>query len=426
MADASGVAAPWTLYRPAQRWGFLAILFLVSLCNYVDRQVLSVLIEPIKHEFHVSDAMMGLLGGFAFAALYAVLGLPIARWSDRGDRRVIITLSIAAWSVMSLLCGFARSFWLLAAARMGVGIGEAGAVPPAQSLMADYFPPRQRGKVFAVFTASATFGYLIAFSGGAWIAATHGWRMAFIALSAPGLLLAVITFAGLREPRRRAAIAAAPPAEPLRASLIALARKPSFVILTLFMVLYYFVAYGAVIWFPAFLVRVMHQDLSKVGALYGLVSTVSALAGTLGGGWIVDALTRRDPRWLAWFPALCLLCAFPLYEAGLWFRQIEVFYAVGFIAGTALGCGLPATFALLHRVCGSARRALAVAVIFFFANLLGLGFGPLITGALSDWFTARVGPSGLTYALMIAMSLLVPCGVTLFFAGRTLEADAEA
>jgi predicted MFS family arabinose efflux permease len=425
--DATSTPAPiWRTYSSAQRWGFLAILFLVSMSNYVDRQVMSVLIEPIKAEFQVSDAAMGLLTGFAFAAFYAVLGLPIARLADRGDRRLIITVSILIWSVMTMVCGLARSFTVLALSRTGVGIGEAGALPPAQSLIADYFPPAQRTRALSIFLLSAMAGYLIAFAGGAQIAAAYGWRAALIALGAPGLLLALVTLF-LSEPRRRRGYdQSAAVQEPLGVALSALVRKPSYLLVNVAAVLYFFVAYGAVTWFPAYLGRVLHLKLTEIGAWYGILGAAGALVGNLAGGFITDTLAQRDVRWLARAPGLILILCTPLYLLAITSDSPVVFFAVSFIGGIGLSASVPALFSVVHAVCGSARRAMSVAILLFWANLIGLGCGPLVTGALSDLFTARLGPVGLRWALAAALTILVPTGLALWASERTLVRDMEA
>jgi predicted MFS family arabinose efflux permease len=426
MTTKEASASVWTLYRPRQRWFYLAILFLVCLSNYIDRNVMSVLIEPIKTEFKVSDAMMGLLTGFAFAAFYAVLGIPVARLADRGDRRKVITVSLVVFSIMTMLCGFARSFWLLALARTGVGAGEAGAIPPAQSLIADYFPPAQRSRALATYMSSATVGYVLAFSVGAWLAENYGWRAAFIALSAPGLLLAAVTFLGLSEPRHRfPAAAGAPAQEPFTATLAALFSKPSYVSLNIAIVLYFLVAYGVLTWYPAYMGRVLHLKLSQIGGVFGAISALSTLLGTLGGGWLTDALAKRDPRWTARLPGAILIASFPLFEIGLASDDVRVFLATYFITGLGIGAAVPAMFTVLHRICGSGRRSIAVAIVFFLSNLLGLGFGPLITGALSDRFSAAFGQIGLRYALMTAVITVIPCGAALWMTSRTLTQDAE-
>lgn len=426
--DATPAPTPaWQAYSPAQRWVFLAILFLVSMSNYVDRQVMSVLIEPIKAEFQVSDAMMGLLTGFAFAAVFAVLGIPIARLADRGDRRLIITVSITIWSVMTMVCGFARSFALLALSRTGVGIGEAGALPPAQSLIADYFPPAQRTRALSIFLLSATAGYVIAFAGGAHLAAAYGWRTALIALGAPGLLLALVTLFGLSEPRRRPGYDRTTAAqEPLGVALKALVRKPSYLLVNLAATLYFFVAYGAVTWFPAYLGRVLHLKLTDIGAWYGILGAAGALVGTLGGGFITDALAKRDVRWLARAPGMILIACAPIYLLAITNDNPVVFFVLAFVGGVGLAASVPALFSVLHAICGSARRAMSVSILLFSANLLGLGFGPLVTGALSDLFTARLGPVGLRWALAAALTILVPTGLALWASERTLVRDMEA
>ncbi len=420
-------APRWTLYSARQRWGFLAILFLVSLSNYADRHVVSVLIEPIKTEFQVSDTAMGLLTGIAFAATYAILGIPVARLADRGDRRLVITASLAVWSVATIACGFAKSFPMLVLARLGVGVGEAGAIPPAQSLIVDYFPPDQRTRALAIFMSSASFGYLAAFVGGAAIAAAHGWRWAFIVLGLPGLLLCLLTWFGLAEPRRHAAIAvAATPQEPLKLALTLLAGKRSYVLTVVAMILYFMVAYGALTWIPAYLTRVLQVDLVRISIAYGAASMAAALVGTLLGGWVTDRIARRGNSALATVPGLTLLAVWPIYQAMLMVDDIALFLQLNFIGGLALGAAVPAMFSVIHLVCGSARRSMAVAVAFFFANLVGLGIGPVITGALSDAFTASFGPVGLRYALMVAMTMMLPAGLALCLAARSIESDAEA
>lgn len=417
----------WQLYGQGQRWGFLAILFLVSLSNNADRTVMSVLLEPIKLEFDVSDAKMGLLSGFAFAAFYAVLGLPVARLADRKDRRLIITLALAAWSVMTMLCGVARTFPQLFLTRMGVGVGEVGAIPLSQSLIADYFPPAQRARALAIFISASTVGYLIAFGVGAHLAAAYGWRSAFIALGAPGLLLCLLTWVGLKEPRRLPGRAVR---EATNESLVntckALARKRSFVLLVVAMVLFYLVTNGAVSWFPAYMVRVLKLSLADTGVAFGLTGAVGSLTGTLCGGWLLDKLAVRDARWLGWLPSLLMIVTWPIYTLALLTDDFTLFLSMTLAAGITLGAAVPALFTLLHRICGSQRRALAVAIILFFANLLGGGFGPLITGAVSDVFTASMGSVGLRYALLSTMAILVPAALTPIFIVRSLERDSES
>lgn len=404
-----------------RRWLYLAILFLVTTSNYVDRQIVGILLEPIKREFGVSDTVLGLLTGFSFAIFYATLGIPVARYADRGDRRLLISLSLLVWSFFTFVSGFAQQFWHLVVARIGVGAGEAGAVPPAQSLVAAYFPARERGIAFGILMMSGTAGSLIAFIGGAFIAENWGWRAAFLAMGAPGILLAAVAFMGLDEPRRPMEHQA----EPLARSFAALLSKPGFRALTAAMILYFVVSYGAVTFLSPMMVRVYGVSLSAIAASYGVAAAFGTTIGSIAGGWITDRLARRDPRWVPWSGAVVLLCAAPVYLIMLAMPSLAGFAAVGLIANILFAAAVPPFFAHLHAICGGARRATAVALIFFFANLIGLGLGPLLTGALSDAFSAHLGPGGIRPALMIAVVAFLPSGWFMIRAGVTLHADME-
>jgi MFS family permease len=418
---------PSELYSPARCWSFLAVLFLVSTSNYVDRNIISVLLEPIKAEFGVSDTLLGLLTGISFALFYATLGIPVARWADRGNRKTIITLSLTIWSAMTALCGMAQSFWQLALARVGVGAGESGALPPAQSLIADYFGPARCGRALAIFMSSAMCGYLLGFVAGAHIAMAYGWRAAFLIVGLPGLVLAILVHFVLHEPRTLPQFSHAPGSqESLGATFRALIAKRAFMYLVSGMVIYFLIAYGAIVFLPSYMVRVLEIPLAQVGTAYGTVSAVASIAGTLLGGFLVDRLSKRNIAWLGWVPAGGLVLTFPMYEVMLLAPTFQLALVFAGLAGVALNAAVPAMFTCLHAICGSARRAMSVAVVFFFANLIGLGLGPVIAGALSDAFSAIHGPVGIRYALLIVMTLLVPCAWLLVLAGRHVATDMEA
>jgi MFS family permease len=425
--DDSGDKAPvWTLYSKRQRWTFLSILFLVSTSNYIDRQLVSILLEPIKSEFGVSDTMLGLLTGFSFALFYATLGIPVARFADRGNRRVIIAGSIAVWSFFTAICGFASQFWHLAVARIGVGAGEAGAIPPAHSLLADYFPPEERGRALGIFMISATVGYLIAFVGGSQIAVNFGWRSAFFVMGIPGLLLAVIVFFGLPEPRSLPGRSLGlDDRETIRQSWTALTAKPGFINLTIAMVLYFVVAYGGFIFLPSFMVRVHGQSLEQVGIIFGLISAINAVLGTVIGGYAADKLCKRDARWIAWGPAIAMALCAPIHVAAMIAPTFNGFLILSFIGGIFVSAGPPMLFAHLHVICGSPRRATSVALMFLFANLIGLGLGPVMSGALTDLLTARMGEGGIRWSLVVVMTIFLPAGWFAWRSARTLNTDAE-
>lgn len=409
-----------------RRWGYLLILFLVGTSASLDRVIISVLLEPIKREFGVSDTLLGLLSGASFALLYAVLGVPVARWADVGNRKRIITLALAIWSLMTALCGLAQSFWQLALARVGVGMGEAGAVPPSQSLLIDYFPARQRALALSIFTASGVSGYLIGFAGGATIASTMGWRWAFFLVGLPGLALALIAHLGLKEPRATLGY-------PLRgntgegffASLRVLWQRPTYRHLLLGLMAWSFFAYGALVFVPSYLVRVLQLDLARVGTAYGLVSALSALVGTLGGGLLADRLAASDKRWLLRLPAIGTVMALPCYLVSFMSDSFAVFLLATGLASTLVLGALPTIFAGAHVVCGSSRRAVSVAILLFATSLIGATAGPLATGVVSDLLKPSFGEHALRWSMVLTTVALPVSAWLLLRASVTLPRDEE-
>ena len=426
-SEAQDAAAPWQLYRPGQRRTFLFVLFLTGTSNYADRNVIGVLLEPIKAEFGVSDTMLGLLTGLAFAIFYVTVGLPIAWLADRGNRQKIIVWSITVWSIMTVLCGMAQNFWQLALARVGVGAGEAGAIPPAQSLIADYYPPEQRAGALGIYMMSSMAGYILGMVAGGWVAQHYGWREAFIVIGLPGLLLALASRFFLREPRLIPRFAVAPEAtEDAQVSIRRLLAKPAYRNIVYALVLYFLMAYGALVFTASFMIRVHGLTVAEAGALFGAMSAVGAVIGNLGGGKIGDMLAKRDIAWLARFPGIILILALPLYVGAFAVGDLVLMAAISLVGGTLLTGAVPAVFAAMHTVCGSRRRAMAVALAFFFANLVGLGAGPVLAGAISDHFAGIYGPAeGLRYALMIMSLTFLPAGIFMLRAAKHLRADAE-
>jgi MFS family permease len=416
-------------YSARRSWLMLAVLFGVATCSYLDRHIIAVLLEPIKKEFGVSDTLLGLLTGFAFAIFYATLGIPVARWADRGNRRLVITLSLLAWSTFTALCGVATSFWQLAVMRVGVGAGEAGAIPPSQSLLVDYFPPEKRSTVLAIFISSATLGYLVAFVGGAALAQHFGWRIALIAVGLPGLLLAVIAHFTLDEPRMRqkatALAGGRKSSGTLWSAIGELKAKKSYVWALGGAASYGLVAYGAMIFMPSFMVRSLHVSLAEVGVMYGGLSAVSALVTTLLGGWLADKLGKRDVRWYAWLPAAACALAFPFQILSMLSNSFTAYLVWSTVSGLFIGVGIPSMFTALHAVCGSKNRSLAVAIFSFTMSLIGSGLGPLITGAISDAFKASAGVESLRYAIMIASCFFLPAAGCLYRCAQGMLRDLE-
>ena len=418
---------PWDLYTPGNRRAFLSVLFLVGCSNYVDRNVIGVLLEPIKAEFQVSDTMLGLLSGLSFALLYATLGIPVARWADRGDRKQVITIALVAWSSMTVLCGLATTFWHLLAARFGVGAGEAGAVPPSQSLIADYFPPTDRARAIGIFLMSSSAGYVIGLAGGGFIAQHYGWRAVFIFFGLLGFVLLPLARIVLKEPRK------ALHAETLHggdestvAACRALLVKPAYRSMLGALVVYFLMASGALVFIVSLMIRAHGLDVAQAGALFGAVFAIGALIGNFGGGAFADRLAARDVAWLARVGGWGMIVAIPFYELALASSTVMAMLPWLLAGAIAIHAAVPPVFSAVHVVCGSKRRALAIALIYFFANLIGLGLGPVMTGMLSDALGAVYGPAeGLRLSLMVATGALLPAGWLMLRAARTLKADAE-
>ncbi|WP_297339703.1 MFS transporter [Pseudophaeobacter sp.] len=420
-------AYPWDLYSGKQRWVFLAVLFLVSTSNVVDRQIVTVLLEPIKAEFGVSDTMLGLLSGLAFALFYVTLGLPIARLADSKNRKVIIGAAITVWSLMTVLCGVAQSFFQLALARVGVGAGEAGAVPPSQSLLADYFPPERRSLALAVFFMSAAAGNVLGLIVGGQIADAYGWRWTFVIFGLPGLLLALLVWFVLDEPRNLPKFKVeTKDTESFREALAILKKKPAFVNSVIGMVLYYTMIYGVLTFSISFVIRTQGLSLADASAYYGAIGLIAAIIGNPFGGWLADKLSKSNTAWLGRLPGYGFLLAFPLFLTSYLTGSLTVLLVFLALGMFVMMMATPPIFSCLHAVCGTARRATAIAIAYFFANLIGVGLGPVITGVLSDYFAASIGPAeGLRYALAVMTVLYLPSAFFMLRAARTLEQDSE-
>jgi predicted MFS family arabinose efflux permease len=373
----------------------LALLVVVYTCNFIDRSILSILQQPIKEELHLSDAQLGLLGGFAFALLYAVLGVPIARLAERKNRRAIITASLVVWSAMTALCGLAGSYPVLLALRVGVGVGEAGAGPATQSLIADYFPRERRATALSIYSMGIPIGILFGAVLGGVIAQRFGWRSAFFAVGLPGLGLALLTQTTLREPARGHSDTGAErlaaqysPAPSLWAVLRLLGSKPAFLHLAAGATLASFGAYGVNAFGGVFFIRNFHLSLSQAGLALGLITGVSGGLGTLAGGLVTDAAAKRDQRWYVWAPALGQLIAAPLlalgYMAHSWQTAVLWLVFPPLFQASYLG----PSFGVMHNMVEPRMRATATALLFLTINLIGLGFGPTLVGVASDLYAA--------------------------------------
>jgi MFS family permease len=397
-ASTLGTAERPAIAPSAYAYYVLGVLMLVYVVNFIDRQVLSILMEPIKRDLGLSDSQLGVLSGFSFAIFYALAGLPIARLADRTSRRNIIAASLALWSGMTALCGLAASFPQLLLGRVGVAIGEAGAGPAAHSMIADIFPHGRRSTALAVFATGVPIGILVGLIAGGWLNQAFNWRVAFVVIGLPGLVLSALLMATVREPLRRETPLAG--IGSLSEAVRTLWAVRPFRYLALASALHAYTAYGALQWSPAFLIRTFHLTTRETGLALGLMTGLTGIVGTLGGGWAGDLLGRRDARWYAALPALMIALGLPFFLAAyLWAPTAGWALALLFVPNLFGNSFTGPTYAVVQTLMPDRTRALASAVLLFIISLIGFGLGPFIVGLASDLMRASLGVGSLRRAL---------------------------
>ncbi len=409
------------------RYFVLGTLTLVYVFNFIDRQVVNILGQAIIDDLGLSDAQFGALSGIAFAAVYATMGIPIARWADVGVRRNVIAISLTIWSGMTVACGLTQNFWQMLLARAGVGIGEAGGSPPAHSMISDIFPANERSTALSIYSMGVYGGILVGYVAGGYLASVFSWRVAFIVVGLPGIVLAVLLRMFVKEPPRGLAEARQDHKPPsIGVVLNLLWTRHSFRHIALGCALHTFVTYGLGNFMPVFLGRVHHMPISEIGTWLGLVAGLGGLTGTFFGGYFSDKLANRsgDMRWHLWVPLLSTLAAMPFY----WLTFIFMDNAIGavlswFIPTVIGGMYLGPCISMTHGLVGLRMRALASAVLFFVLNLIGLGLGPMVTGVVSDLFRPAYGNESIRYALASMVFVNVWCAAHYYMATRTLRAD---
>jgi predicted MFS family arabinose efflux permease len=373
--------------------------------NHVDRQVMVILSEPIKQEFGLSDTQLGMLTGFLFAAFYATLGIPFAMWADRGNRRNIIAIALTIWSGMTAISGFAGNFWHLALARMGVGIGEAGGTPPATAMIADVFPPKRRALALGIYTTGISFGILIGFILGGAIAAKYGWRMGFFVAGVPGLFVAALMMLTVAEPRRgqsenRVEDSDAPS---LKDTLSFFLSQRAMVSLLLGGVFVCVSANAFLVGIPLYLIRVHEVPIGELGVALGL------LMGGLGGvgaiiiGGICDKLSEKDLRWRPWTILLTGIIAFPFIVWFLYAPDKATAYWAYVVPGVVGLLYASISYTAMQELVPVRMRAMASAVMLLCLTLIGIGFGPVILGLISDYYNPSLGANSIQRALTIIL-----------------------
>lgn len=406
----------------------IGLLCVVTAFNYMDRMALAVLSPLVQADLQLSDAQLGLLIGFAFSVFYAVCGIPIGRWADRGVRRDIIAAAIGLWSVMTALTGAAQTFWHLFLARVGVGVGESGSITPGASLLCDYVPLKRRAGALAIMAFGTSVGVLSGMTLAGWLGEMFNWRVTFVLLGLPGLLLALVVRLTLREPARAATnLAGANDAPPsLGETVIFLYRCRTYRMVLLYLVANGFVQYGLNQWWPSFFSRLFALTPSSVGLYLGTAIGACGGIGVLMGGVIADKCVRHGLRRPLVIGAAAMSLSIPMAVGSLFAPSVGA--AGVFVAVTALLWGIPggAVLAAQYSVVTSRMRAAAGSIAIFLSSVLGFGLGPFSVGIVSDLLAPSLGAASLRYALLLPVVATVFTVVALLAAAKVLPDDLAA
>ena len=394
----------------------LILLMLTYLLSFMDRQILSILIEDIGKDFTLNDTQRGVLMGLAFSLFYAGLGIPVAWLADRANRKNIIAASVTIWSIATALSGTAAGFWSLFAARVSVGIGEAGGTPPAHSMLGDYFKKSELTRALSVYSIGPPIGAALGLFAGGWLADQFGWRTAFVVVGLPGVLVGIIVYLTVREPER-GKFTVATTDTPIRQgfwdSFVSLCKQPAYVGALCGHTLQYISGFILMSWAAVIMIRTFNASLSEVGLLLGLGILLGSPPGMLLGGFLSDKLAYRDARWMAWIPAIALVLAMPFYLGAMFVSDIVSMAVLIGIGAFFVGVSYAPNIGIIQTSVRPDQRALASALLLLTANIIGMGFGPLISGWLSDVLKPEYGASSINIAVAICQITFIPAA--LFF-----------
>lgn len=423
----SVVDSPDNHYRSKKAcWYALVLLTVVYSFNFIDRQLLAILQESIKADLGLSDSQLGLLTGLAFAVFYVTAGLPIARWADRGNRRNIVSLSLFIWSFMTAASGFVQNYTQLLLARVGVGVGEAGGSPPSHSIISDIFPANRRATAIGFYSMGVSIGILFGFLAGGWLNEFFGWRIAFLVVGLPGVLLAIIVRFTLAEPIRGLHDGVAPPTDgtPFKEVLHVLWTRKTFRHMALGAGLNAFCGYGTINWTASFLIRSYDMPTGELGTWLSLIVGLGGAIGVFGGGLLADRLSSRDQRWYTWLPALAGFIAVPFIAGVYLVDGAYLALTMSIIPGLLFQVYLGNTIATTHAIVGPHMRATASAILFLIINIIGLGGGPWVVGMLSDSLAPSLGVESLRYAMLYVIPPVMAWSATHYWlAARSIRED---
>ena len=419
MGEIYRVSDPSTEAPPSRGTFYVVLLAILIGLSLMDRQILSIIAEPVKHEFKLSDTDLGILSGTIFALVFAFASIPIAWSADRISRTGILTVCATTWALCTAAMGAASGFVQIAAARMGLAIGEAGCNPCAQSLIADYVPAERRNRAMAIYVMGGPAGVIAAGIFGGMLTDKFGWRVALYVLGGVSLAMALITAVVLPEPKRKVARADAPD----NGGFLALTRKPAFRYIIAATALGAIAIYGGLVWGTVFVVRYFGWTPGQAGAVFGTLGAVVALGGTWLGGPAADYLSRRDKRWQMWLPALVIFLSIPFSVVSVFAPTIAILIAASSGEAFLRTMSFAPLAAALQRLAPDNARARAAATAGVTGTLIGLGLGPTIVGALSDGLAPWVGADSLRYGLL---SMAIPqllAAICCWRAAKTIDRD---
>jgi MFS family permease len=414
---------------PGYRYLVVGLLAVVYTFNFMDRQIMSTLAEPIRKELGLSDTQLGLLGGIYFALFYTTFGLPVAWLSDRFKRVWIMATACGIWSLFTAGCGLATNFTQLALSRIMIGAGEAGGSPPSYSLISDYFPAKERGTGLAIYSLGVPLGSMLGVAFGGGVAAHYGWRIAFFAVGLPGIALALLMLLIVREPMRGGLDAVAlgadahAPAPPAFQVIGAFVTNRTLLCVALACGMSAFVGYAMLNWNAPLLMRVKGASLKEVSAYYSLVIGGTGVVGTFGAGWLADKLSHRDKRWYSWIPAIAFVVTIPALAGLIWAPTWQI--ALLFIAVPALlnNMYLAPSLAVVQNAVPPGQRTMAGAILLFVLNLIGLGGGPVFLGKISDMAKASYGDHSLLVGYAALAPMIVIAIIAHLFAASSIARD---
>ena len=431
----------------------LVILVIVYVFNFIDRQILNILQEPIKADLGLSDTQLGMLTGLSFALVYCIAGIPVARLADLTNRKVVITASLAIWSGFTALCGLTSNFLQLLLARLGVGLGEAGGSPPAHAMLSDLYEKEKRGRALAVYSSGLYIGTLCGYWLGGWVSDAMTWREAFFVVGIPGVLFAFVLWFTVREPVRGLS-GLMPSTDNIGffGSFQHLWSLKSFRFYSLATGAGTFVTYGVGNWMPPFLTRTYGQwsmpeaqvwfgfctpeqlasacvemSRTEIGLFYGVVAGLGGAIGTVAGGYIADHLGARDKRWFLWVPMWGKLIGSPLFIAALLAPTAELSLLLYFPAIAMAAMYLGPSLAITHHLVPPSMRAMSSAVLFFILNILGLGLGPTAVGMMSDWMVLNtdIATDSAKWGMIIAVVAVYPMCILWHLGAQALPKHIE-